>query len=80
VRKGTVFVGEDFDEEPFMWSGRFSAHWELPDGSGYEEGAVPRGSARGDRLGLRAEFVGTGWVSHVDHLESAQVQPPDPAA
>jgi len=27
-RDGTVFITEDADDDPIMWSGRFSAHWE----------------------------------------------------
>jgi hypothetical protein len=38
AKEGTVFVGEDFDEEMFMWPGKFSAHWESPDGKEFREG------------------------------------------
>src|SRR3954447_19033502 len=38
MASGVVFVGEDFDDEMYMWPGRWSAHWESDDGQQWRQG------------------------------------------
>lgn len=61
-KDGTVFIGEDFDDEdPWVWPGRFSAHWEADDGSEFVQGpkgvsldeAIAWGRSRGDVVLVR---------------------------
>jgi hypothetical protein len=37
-RPGTVFIGEDFGDEPHELSGRFTAHWEASEGPEHRDG------------------------------------------
>src|SRR3954452_19270650 len=78
-RPGIVFVGEDPDDADFLiWSGRFSAHWEAPDGETFvqgPEGVSPDEAIRWGREQADVVLIRPG-DSEVHY--SAGTQPPSP--
>lgn len=87
AKEGTVFVGEDFDEEMFMWPGKFSAHWESPDGKQFREGpqgvsaqeAIEWGRSQADvvyiRPGDSGVYYSAGMRSPADDDDETPVWP-----
>ena len=47
-RGGVVFIGEDMGPEPYLLTGRFSAHWEAGDAIHHEQG--PTGASLAEAL------------------------------
>src|SRR3954452_7419269 len=78
-RPGIVFVGEDPDDaDSLIWSGRFSAHWEAPDGEMFvqgPEGVSPDEAIRWGREQADVVLIRPG-DSEVHY--SAGTQPPSP--
>jgi hypothetical protein len=79
-KEGTVFVGEDFDEEMFMWPGAFSAHWESPDGKQFREGpqgvsaqeAIEWGRERADVVYIRPGDSDVYYSAGLRHPDSGE--------
>lgn len=80
-RPGIVFVGEDPDDADFLvWSGRFSAHWEGPDGERFvqgPEGVTPDEAIRWGREQADVVLIRVG-DSDVHYSAGAQPPPPRP--
>lgn len=78
TRDGSVFVGEDFDDDFDIWPGTFSAHWESVDGDAFEDG--PQGVSVDEAIGWgrgRADVVLVRPGDEDVHYSAGAVNPSD---
>ena len=80
MKPGVVFVGEHIDDEPFMWSGRWHAHWESEDGRDSSQGPEEVSAEEAIAWGREQADVVLIRPGDSDTLYSAGARSPEPQA